>query len=668
MSIARWSAPSLALLLIPAALTAQAKVNQYGFPEKHAPQPTTAAITPGDLMTRLYIFSDDSMMGRQSGRMGNMQGTNYIAAELKRLGIKPAGEDGGYFQTLPYIQRKFTDQSVLMTGGMTLRMISDFVPVPGQRAPRAIDNAPVIYGGVAGDTLQQITQAQAIGKVVVLSAARPVAAVPIAGGPGGGGGRGGFGGGGNARFAGAVAVITADLDPVTPSARAAINEPAAAYSAADAKVTVTPGDVIASNGKGGIGVVRGDLVIGGTLPAGMTPATIRAWNDSVARADSIARAARGTGGIAAGGRGAAGGGRGGAPGAGVPATEPPAAIIRATIATAEKLLGGKILAGLPVGTMGGMVSAKLDYVERKTDYGRNVVAVIPGSDSKLRGQYVAIGGHNDHVGYRQGGVDHDSLRVTAQIRLKAQMKTGDLLNLTPDEVAKLPKANLDSLRKLRPVRLDSISNGADDDGSGSMALLEIAEAIQGMKVKPKRSTIFVWHTAEESGMFGSRTFASNPTVPMDSIVAHVNIDMIGRGRAEDVINGGDDYTGVLGAYRLSKQFGDLIYNLNKKSPNKLRLDDRFDDPTLGTPVNGVTKWPGYNNLYGRSDHARYADKCIPVVFFMTGLHGDYHQVTDEAQYIDYPHYSRIVNFIRDAVVEVGNAPKRPALDAVCTRR
>ena len=117
MSIARWSAPSLALLLIPAALTAQAKVNQYGYPEKHDPKPTTAAITPADLMTRLYIFADDSMMGRQSGRAGNMMGTNYIAAELKRLGIKPGGENGGYFQTLPYIQRKFTDQSVLMAGG-----------------------------------------------------------------------------------------------------------------------------------------------------------------------------------------------------------------------------------------------------------------------------------------------------------------------------------------------------------------------------------------------------------------------------------------------------------------------------------------------------------------------------------------------------------------------
>jgi hypothetical protein len=646
--------------LIPAALSAQAKVNQYGYPEKHDAKPTSAAITPADLMSRLYVFADDSMMGRQAGRAGNMMGTNYIAAELKRLGIKPGGDNGGYFQTLPYIQRKFTDQSVMMAGGQTFRINADFVPVPGPRAPQAITNAPVIYGGVAGDTTQQISAAQAAGKVVILAPARAAAAAPV------GGGRGGFGGGAaaNARFAGAVAVITADLDPLTPSARAAINDPIAQISTADMQVSVTPGDVIVPNARGGVGVVRGDKVVGGMLPAGMSPASIKMWNDSVARADSIARAGRGL----AGGRGAAGaaGGRGGAaPSANNAA---PQATIRATIATAEKLLGGKILAGLPLGTMGGTLSAKLDYVEMKTDYGRNVIGIVPGSDPKLRGQFVAIGAHNDHVGFRQGGTDHDSLRAAAQIRLKAQMASGDLLNLTPEQAASLPKVNVDSLRKIRPARADSINNGADDDGSGSMALLEIAEAVQLMKTKPKRSMVFVWHTAEESGMHGSRNFSSNPTVPVDSIAAHINIDMIGRGRAEDVLGGGDTYTGILGAYRLSKEFGDLVYNTNKKSPNKLILDDRFDDPTLGTQVNGVTKWPGYSNLYGRSDHTRYAEKCIPIVFFFTGLHGDYHQVTDEPQYIDYPHYSRIANFIRDVAVEVGNAAKRPALDGPCVRR
>src|SRR5947209_7729237 len=91
----------------------QVKLNKYGYPEKHAPRPTSQAISPEDLMTRLYIFADDSMQGRQFGRIGNMKGTNYIAGEVKRLGLLPAGDNGTYFQKLPLLQRHFTDGSTM---------------------------------------------------------------------------------------------------------------------------------------------------------------------------------------------------------------------------------------------------------------------------------------------------------------------------------------------------------------------------------------------------------------------------------------------------------------------------------------------------------------------------------------------------------------------------
>ena len=91
---------------------------------------------------------------------------------------------------------------------------------------------------------------------------------------------------------------------------------------------------------------------------------------------------------------------------------------------------------------------------------------------------------------------------------------------------------VDSLRKVRPARLDSIVNGADDDGSGSMALLEIAEAMARAPTKPKRSLLFVWHSGEESGLLGCRWFTDHPTVPRDSIVAQINIDMIAPRGAE----------------------------------------------------------------------------------------------------------------------------------------
>ena len=143
---------------------------------------------------------------------------------------------------------------------------------------------------------------------------------------------------------------------------------------------------------------------------------------------------------------------------------------------------------------------------------------------------------------------------------------------------------MDSMRKLYPrPRLDSIRNGADDDGSGSMGVLEIAEAIQAMKVKPKRSILFVWHTGEEAGLVGSRFFTRNPTVPIDSIVAQINIDMIGRGRAEDIPGGGPDYLGVVGSFFDSKDLGETVPAVNKKQAKPLaaRLPLRHDAHVVG---------------------------------------------------------------------------------------
>src|ERR1043166_9251539 len=107
-------------------------------PLKHAPQPTSAAITANDLMTRLYIFADDSMQGRQAGREGNMIGTNYIARELTRLNIEPAGDNGTYFQALPYVQRHFLATSTLSADGKPLRWLTDFVATPTASAPQPI--------------------------------------------------------------------------------------------------------------------------------------------------------------------------------------------------------------------------------------------------------------------------------------------------------------------------------------------------------------------------------------------------------------------------------------------------------------------------------------------------------------------------------------------------
>ena len=106
-----------------ASASGQAKLNKYGYPEKHAPQPTSQAITPGDLETRLYIFADDSMMGRETGTRGHLISTAYIADELRRLGLTPAGDNGTYFQNVPMIRRAFNEKSTITVDGVPLNAL-----------------------------------------------------------------------------------------------------------------------------------------------------------------------------------------------------------------------------------------------------------------------------------------------------------------------------------------------------------------------------------------------------------------------------------------------------------------------------------------------------------------------------------------------------------------
>ena len=201
-------------------------------------------------------------------------------------------------------------------------------------------------------------------------------------------------------------------------------------------------------------------------------------------------------------------------------------------------------------------------------------------------------------------------------------------------------------------------NGADDDGTGSMAVLEIAEAFAKSGTRPKRSILFVWHTGEEIGLVGSEYFTDHPTVPRDSIVTQLNIDMIGRGGSADAVHmngstpiyGNPNFVEVIGSRKLSTELGDIIDDVNRKRPDPLSFSKVFDTP--GDP----------NQMYCRSDHYSYARYGIPITFFFTSVHRDYHQVTDEPQYIDYNHYSRIVNLVHDIAERVANLDHRPRVD------
>jgi Zn-dependent M28 family amino/carboxypeptidase len=206
------------------------------------------------------------------------------------------------------------------------------------------------------------------------------------------------------------------------------------------------------------------------------------------------------------------------------------------------------------------------------------------------------------------------------------------------------------MRKIRSPRLDSIVNGADDDGSGSMGLLEIAEAAARSESRPARSLLFVWHTGEESGLQGSRWFTDHPTVPRDSIVAQVNIDMIARGGPSDEKQGGPGYVQAIGTRRLSTELGDLAEAVNREGQYGLEFDYTYDAD--GHP----------DNFYCRSDHYMYARYGIPIAFFSTGGHRDYHQVTDEVQYLDFGKYTTVTRFVEALALRLADLEHRPVVD------
>jgi hypothetical protein len=327
---------------------------------------------------------------------------------------------------------------------------------------------------------------------------------------------------------------------------------------------------------------------------------------------------------------------------------------------ANALLNGNV-DSVKAGAVGATVTSTPRFGEFATEYpARNVVAVIRGSDPKLRDEYVAIGAHNDHIGWSARPVAHDSMYVVNHL-----FRTGGADDRPPQlDAAQQARVNalIADIRKRSngaSARPDSIYNGADDDGSGSVSALEIAQYFAAQKVKPKRSLLFVWHVGEEAGLYGSEWYTDHPTVPRDSIVAQLNMDMVGRGAATDNTginkegvryHGNADYVQLVGSRRLSTQLGDLAESVNRSEKRPLAFDYAMD-------ANGHP-----SNIYCRSDHYEYARFGIPIIFFTTGGHADYHQVTDEPQYIDYDRMARVAQYVADLATKVGNLDQRPVVD------
>jgi Peptidase family M28 len=252
------------------------------------------------------------------------------------------------------------------------------------------------------------------------------------------------------------------------------------------------------------------------------------------------------------------------------------------------------------------VSAKVDTIATQ-----NVVAVLEGRDPVLKEEYVAIGAHYDHVGD-------------------------------------------DSKDGCRPVGDDAICNGADDDGSGTVAVLAMAEAL-ARGPRPKRSILFVWHAGEEKGLWGSDFVTSHPPVPLNQIITQLNIDMIGRSKKDGNTNPrnanltGPNEIYVIGSKIMSTELGELSEAVNRSFLN-LKFNYKYDAPR------------DPEGLFYRSDHFNYARRGIPIIFYFDGVHEDYHMPTDTADKIDYEKMEKVARTIFATLWKLANAPSRPKVD------
>jgi Zn-dependent M28 family amino/carboxypeptidase len=197
---------------------------------------------------------------------------------------------------------------------------------------------------------------------------------------------------------------------------------------------------------------------------------------------------------------------------------------------------------------------------------------------------------------------------------------------------------------------DVIYNGADDDGSGTVAVMELAEAFAEAKRNgkgPRRSMLFMTVTAEELGLFGSEYYVTHPVYPLAKTVANLNIDMIGR--SDNQYEGKSDYVYVIGSDKLSKELHTINEQANQQH-TKLVFDYTYNDEAHP------------DRLYYRSDHWNFAKNNIPIIFYFDGIHNDYHQVTDEVSKINFDILAKRTKLVFHTAWEIANREKRLVLD------
>lgn len=481
-----------------------------------APGATRAAIDAEDLRTRVGILAHDSLRGRDTGTPGIASAARYLAGEMERLGLRPAGDDGTYYQSVP-LERRFTraavnvssgDQPARALGPDRILSVSGLGGLP--RAMHETASGPIVFAGHLLDPSPgaELTAGELAGAVVIVRLGVP-----------------------------------SGVDPATAMPR---------LSVASLFGPTSPAAAI-------------------LLVAEETEEDFWNYAQDIERKGAVALAT------------------------GAPAGPTGPAFFLLSAEEAELILGAGLAgARRPQAGFGSFDYRLQESVEPIE--GWNIAAVLPGADPARANEYVGLGGHYDHVGVGT------------------------------------------------PVDGDSIYSGADDNASGTSALLEVAEALAHLPQtrRPARSILFVWKTAEEAGLLGSEYFTDHPTVPRESIVAHINLDMVGRNHPDSIF--------VVGTRRIATELGDIVEAANARQARPFTFDYSYDAP--GHP----------EQIFCRSDHYNYARYGIPIVFFTTGLHDDYHAPSDVPERIDYDKAARVGQLVLDLTTDLANRAEPPRVD------
>jgi hypothetical protein len=557
---------------------------------QRAPAGKDSAISAGDLKEWLSFIASDQLEGRQVYTEGLGIAAGYIADHLKEWGVKPGGDNGSYFQ------------SVRVVGVRTASRASVTVDVNGKSRTFKDGEGIVFPKNMGGKQVVRGDDVQFVGYGLQVPAANiddyggadPKGKVVVFIGQGpstlpSGSNRLLGARGRNAVEKGAAAVISPIVQGFgggrrgAPSAAPNASSPAAGQQQPSAPQPPA-GRGGQPGGRGAAATDNGDFTTAQRYDTPVTPA-VTAEDEFFEFLFS--------------------------------GSEMKYAELK------EKATKREPLPSFPLKGVTLTFNVDADYTLVRTRLTRNVVGIIPGTDARLRDTYVGFGAHYDHVGYRETG--------------PPALPAGGATNA----------GGCAGQARPAPRSGDNISNGADDDGSGTVALMGIAKAFASGQ-KPRRSLLFVWHSGEESGLQGSRYNADYPVVPNDKIVSVLNLDMVGRNRCDKATEANSVY--LVGSDRISTELHNVSEDANASLGAPMKLDYEMNDPA------------DPESLYTRSDHYSYAQKGIPVIFYTTGLHKDYHWVTDEVDRIEFDKMARIAQLVYATAMRVGNLDHPPVRD------